>query len=263
METLYPIFYGTRLVTFDVIEATFKPRMHPEAWRRFANFFLHQGGKFGPGGGYRATQPVKPGFAEPGKSFHQLQHFPSGDFYSALDVVVVNPGYVHRAPRWEEVPKQGTYLAEQYGLHANVDPPPEPWHMQGIEVDGWQRWVNMGRPDLVYNRPILITAPRPQPPQPPVPSNPVQTKEITVQVQSRNLVEGCVGPDVKFFQRQMNDLAGQGLLLDGHYGPRTTEAVTNWQKFFKKTSDGRPLTVDGKLGPHTQQSIFEISLRAS
>ena len=80
---------------------------------------------------------------------------------------------------------------------------------------------------------------------------------------SRELVEGMVGSDVKFYQRQMNDLAGQGLLLDGHYGAKTTQAVKNWQLFFKQTSDGKLLGSDGKLGPNTQQSIIEVSLAAS
>ena len=73
---------------------------------------------------------------------------------------------------------------------------------------------------------------------------------------SRNLVEGAVGPDVKFFQRNLNDLSGSGLVLDGHFGPKTTQAVRNWQSFLK-------LTVDGQMGPKTQRSIIEIALQAS
>ena len=86
------------------------------------------------------------------------------------------------------------------------------------------------------------------------------TKGNIVQFTSRNLAEGATGSDVKFFQRQLNDIAGQGLLLDGYYGPKTTQAVKNWQSFFKKTSDGKVLIVDGKLGALTQQSIIEVSL---
>ena len=64
-EVLYPMGYGTRLVTFDVLRNTFEPFMHPEAARRGFNFILHQGGKFGIGGGYRppGAQPDRPGFA--------------------------------------------------------------------------------------------------------------------------------------------------------------------------------------------------------
>lgn len=266
METLYPIFYGTRLVTFDVIEATFKPRMHPEAWRRASNFMVSKGGKFGPGGGYRADgeQPDLPGFAPEGESFHQLQKFPSGIYYMAWDWVVRNPGFRHRAPHWDEVPAQGSSLAIAYGYHMNVGTPgtkgSEPWHGQGIEIDGWRSWVNAGRPDLQYNYPILIGTP-PPPVYPP--SGPVvqpSSKEIIVQFNSRTLIEGAVGNDVKFYQERLNDIAGQGLLLDGKYGPRMTQAVKNFQTFFGKTKSGQIMIPDGKLGAITQQGIIEVSL---
>lgn len=268
METLYPIFYGTRLVPFSTIEATFKPRCHPEVWRRMANFLKHQGGKFGIGGGYRADgeQPDLPGFAPEGKSFHQVQAFPSGLYYSAFDMVVVNPGFRHRSPRWDEVPAQGRQLAIAYGVHANVGTPgtagSEPWHFQGTPIDGWQSWMNAGRPDLQYNYPILIGDPRPMPPQPPTP-DPLQqptTGRIKVQINSRVLREGSIGKDVKYFQTLMNDIAGQGLLLDGHYGPRTTTAVKNIQRFAGKTSDGKIIVVDGVLGALTQQVLVELAM---
>lgn len=84
-----------------------------------------------------------------------------------------------------------------------------------------------------------------------------------MQFNSRDLAEGAVGPDVKFYQRQLNEIAGQGLLLDGHYGAKTTQAVKNWQSFFKTTSDGQVLVADGQLGAKTQQSIIEVSLNVS
>jgi hypothetical protein len=263
METLYPINYGTRLVTFDVLVASFSPHMHPEAARRWFNLAYHEGGKIGFGGGYRApgTQPNKPGFAKEGQSFHGDQVFPSGVFYVAIDTVVVNPGHVHRAPTWSEVPKKGSQPALDYGIHMNVTPSKtskgETWHGQPIELDGWKSWVNRGRPDLQYNRPLEFNLPRPQPPQPPVPPTQPQTTRTTVEFTSRNLAEGAVGPDVKFFQRIMNDIAGAGLLLDGWYGPTTTRAVLNWQRYFPGLAD------DGKLGPQTQRHMIEISLQAS
>ena len=263
METLYPIFYGTRLVTFDVLRNTFEPHMHPEAARRGFNFILHQGGKFGIGGGYRppGTQPNgKPGFAKPGESFHEGQPFPSGLYYCAWDMVVVNPGYPHRAPLWSEVPLQGGQLAIYYGWHMNVGTPGQPgsesWHAQPFELDGWKSWANAGKPDLRYNYPIVISDPRVTPAQPPVPSTQPVTKEIGVQITSRDLVLGSVGSDVKYFQRLMNDFAGQGLLLDGHYGAKTQQAVRNWQNFFG-------LVPDGLLGAKTQKSMIEIALATS
>ena len=263
MEVLYPMFYGTRLVTFDVLRNTFEPHMHPEAARRGFGFILYQGGKFGVGGGYRppGTQPNKPGFAPPGESFHEGQPFPSGLYYAAWDMVVVNPGKVHRSPNWSEVPAQGSVLAGQYGWHMNVGPPgakgSEAWHAQPIELDGWRTWNNRGRFDLQFNRPILVVPPKPPVPQPPTPPPATQpvTQGVTVEFTSRNLVEGSVGNDVKFFQRQLNDISGAGLLLDGHYGPKTTQAVRNWQIFFG-------LFNDGQMGPKTQRSIIEIALQA-
>ena len=108
-DTLYPIFYGTRLVTFDVLEATFSSKCHPEYWRRMKNFLLHQGGKFGIGGGWRRrlVQPDLSGFAPEGNRFIKPVVFRSGLYFCGVDLVVVNPGHVHRAPTWSEVPVQG------------------------------------------------------------------------------------------------------------------------------------------------------------
>lgn len=251
-EVLYPISYGTRMVTFDVLRNTFAPHMHPEAARRAFNFILSQGGKFGIGSGYRApgAQPAnKPGFAPPGKSFHEGQKFPSGLYYVALDMVVANPGHVHRAPVWAEVPAKRTAAALAYGVHFNV--PTEPWHMQPIEIDGYASWVSGGRQDLVPNYPIKNATTKPA-----TPVNVVAPQGVIVQVNSRNLTEGSTGSDVKFFQRQMNEVAAQGLTIDGFYGPTVTAAVKNWQKFFG-------LPIDGNLGPITQQSIIEVSLKTS
>lgn len=265
-KVLYPFGYGTRLVNLETIKDYLRFRMHPEAFRRAINFIEHQGGKFGPGGARRESgaQPNKPGFAAEGKSFHQDQKFPSGLYYTAIDWVVVNPGYKHRTPTWEEVPKQGSLAAIHYGYHMNVGAPgekgAESWHGQPIELDGWQTWVNAGRPDLQYDYPLALVTPRPQPPQPPVPATQPATSEITMQIKSRILKEGSVGNDVKFFQRQLNDIAGQSLLIDGYYGSKTKSSVINWQKFFKKTSDGFVLSPNGELDELTQKSIIEVSL---
>jgi len=265
-ERLYPFGYGTRLVTLDVIRKSLEPHHHPEVLRRVMNFIEHQGGKFGVGSSFRSTgaQPNRPGFAPEGKSFHQKQKFPSGLWVVAIDWVVVNPGYVHRAPRWEEVPQQGSALAMGYGYHMNVGKPgekgAESWHGQPVEIDDWLSWVNAGRPEVFSPYPITVSPPRPQPPQPPVPPTQPNTKGILVNFTSRLLAQGATGNDVKFFQRQLNDVAGQGLLLDGFYGAKTTNAVKNWQLFFKKTSDGLPMIPNGQLDALTQQSIVEISL---
>jgi len=243
--------------------------MHPEYWRRLANFLIHQGGKFGIGGGWRLTNPDRPGFAPDGMSFHQSQDFPDvqDDAYAAVDLVVVNPGYKHRAPMWSEVPVQGTQQALNYGVHCNVGKPgedgSESWHNQPTELDGYRTWVMAGRPGLKPNYNIVLGAPRPTPPQPPTIPNPIQTEKIMAQFTTRTLKEGCTGSDVAFIQNLLNDVAAQGLLVDRYYGPKTTAAVRNFQSFFKKTSDGKPLTPDGIAGALTQQAMIEVALQAS
>jgi hypothetical protein len=154
MAVLYPTGYGTQLVTLDELKAKHHPdKMHPEYARRLFGWIEAQGGLVGIGGSWRATgsQPDKPGFAPEGKSFHQFQQFPSGQWFAAVDLVCRNPGGVHRAPMWSEVPKQGSDAATFWGVHANVST--ETWHIQPIEIDGWQGWVNAGRPDLEPNYP--------------------------------------------------------------------------------------------------------------
>jgi len=155
--TLYPTRYGTRLVTLADLKAEHHPdKMHPEFARRLFAWIESQGGKVGIGGSWRddGTQPDKPGFAPEGKSFHQYQQFPSGVYFAAVDLVVRDPGKVHRAPRWDEVPVQGSAQAKFWGVHCNVST--ESWHMQPVinhipgydGLDGWQGWINQGQPDL-------------------------------------------------------------------------------------------------------------------
>jgi hypothetical protein len=175
MTTLYPSGYGKTMVTIDQIAAQHRPHMHPEAFRRGMAFIVSQGGKFGVGGGYRppGTQPTKPGFAPAGKSFHQDQEFPAGRVYVAWDMVVAVPGGPHRAPRWADVPAQGSQWAADCGVHMNV--PTEPWHMQPVEIDGWDSWVKDGRKDIVTNYPIKGEA---VVPNPPTPNPPLETDDM-------------------------------------------------------------------------------------
>ena len=284
-EVLYPVGYRTEMVTLDELKRRFTPHMHPEAARRGFAFIESKGGLIGIGSGYRApgVQPNAPGFAAPGKSFHEGQQFPSGLYYVAWDMVAVNEnGGNHRAPRWAEVPRQGTDAAFDFGVHMNVGT--ESWHMQPIELDGWDSWVRAGRPDLghftfrddqtqpeplpepqptpVPTPPDPTPIPVPEPPMPdpnptpqPAPQSPAPTpQEITVQFTSRNLQQGASGPDVKFYQGILNRIAGQELTEDGQYGAKTAQAVKNWQTFFG-------MTVDGVMGPNTQRSLIEAALQ--
>lgn len=160
METLYPMGYGTKLVTFDVLRNTHEPFMLPEGARRGFNFILWHEGFFGIGGGFRdvGEQPNLPGFAPEGHSFHQKQKFPEGLYYAAWDMVVRNgQGLPHRAPLWREVPIQGSKEAEEFGWHMNVAS--ESWHGQPTELDGYDSWVANGRKGVLPNYPIKTNVP--------------------------------------------------------------------------------------------------------
>lgn len=176
MGNLYPVGYGTQMLTLDALKARFTPHMHPEAARRGFAFIESQKGLFGIGGGYRSPglQPNAPGYAPPGHSFHEGQPFPSGLYYCAWDMVCASPGNNHRTPKWSEVPYQGSQMAIDFGWHMNVGAVgmnnSEPWHAQPIELDGWDAWDRAGRKDLQINYPVkyLLPKPPPKPPTPPV-----------------------------------------------------------------------------------------------
>jgi len=139
------------MVTLNTLRTVHEPKMHPEYARRLFPYLEHRGGLLGIGGGWRSTQPTKPGFAPDGKSFHQSQTFASGFVgYCAVDLVAVNLPGVHRAPTWDE-----NAGAPEWGLHTFIRSPlPEPWHMQPIEMRGWQTWVNNGRQDPIAGFPL-------------------------------------------------------------------------------------------------------------
>jgi hypothetical protein len=156
--TLYPDGYGTAELSYEQMVAKHGGKMHPEYRRRLFAYLESQGGRMGIGGGWRSTQPTKPGFAPDGRSFHQDQRFASGFVgYAAVDLVMRQPGQKHRAPTWAECAD-----APDWGLHTFIKSPPEPWHMQCIEMRGWQSWVNAGRPD-----PLPFVLPGTPPTQPP------------------------------------------------------------------------------------------------
>lgn len=160
--TLYPDGYGTAEVTLERMVAKHGGKAHPEFWRRLTAWLISEGGRMGVGGGWRQTQPIKPGFAPPGMSFHETQVFASGFAgYAAVDLVHRQPGQVHRSPTWAE-----TESAKEFGLHTFVSG--EPWHIQCIEMRGYQTWVNAGRPDP---QPIALPGDKPTPPPPTTPKD--------------------------------------------------------------------------------------------
>ena len=235
-ETLYPIGYGTEMVTLAEMQRRHSPHMHPEYARRLWPWLESCGGLIGIGGGYRplGTQPNKPGFAPEGKSFHQPQpyrNYPST--YAAVDLVVVNPGSRHRAPRWSEVPAKGSAEAQRRGLHVPFST--ESWHMQAVEMLGYGSWIFGGRKDPVAGYPIpgatKLLAPKPS-----------QKQRLIGQV-------GNVKSEVVALQNACNfwgwtDAAGRPLTADGQFGAFTKQAVIHMQRVLK-------VYADGEYGPRT------------
>lgn len=141
MTTLYPAGYGTSLITLDRMRELHEPRLHPAMGRRFFPWIESMGGLIGVGSGWRTNPHNVSAASRAGRSFHQDQKYKSGFVgYAAFDLVARNPGRIHRSPTWAE-----SDTAPKYGLHTFVSG--EPWHMQCIEMRGYQTWVDAGRPD--------------------------------------------------------------------------------------------------------------------
>jgi len=152
MANLYPDGYGDNLLPLTQVDVRHGSRMHEEFRRRLFAWLESMDGLIGIGGGWRATgaQPDRQGFAPEGKSFHQDQQFRSGvTAYCAVDLVARNPGQDHRAPTWGE-----SSTAPKFGLHTFIKG--EPWHLQPIEIRGWQNWVTAGRPDPKAGFPLPV-----------------------------------------------------------------------------------------------------------
>lgn len=156
---LIPWGYGTQFKTLAWVRDTLAPYYHPEALRRILIWLHDQGGEIGVGSWWREVQPVKPGAAPEGRSFHQTQFFNDGSKGAlAIDVVKRNPnGGNHLAVSWADVPAQeGTpaqrAAAKKYGFHMNVGKPGDPfpkgeqWHGQTVEHDGYDTWERQGKP---------------------------------------------------------------------------------------------------------------------
>jgi peptidoglycan hydrolase-like protein with peptidoglycan-binding domain len=254
MMTTYPIGYGTEMVTFDQLVARHGLRMHPEYRRRLFNWIAAQGGRVGIGGGFRTTQPTRPGFAPDGQSFHQAQTFRSGFVgYAAVDLVVARPGAVHRSPTWAEVPAQGTANAAKWGVHCNVSG--EPWHMQCVEMDGWGGWVNAGRHDPKAGYPIPETTPPTPPTEPPTGPQPPEVRTAPVSTGDLPIIrEGSTGGGAKWMQQLLNDFEAKmgrdrPLAEDGQFGPHSAAVL-------RLTQARMGIEADAIAGPQTYAKLF-------
>lgn len=169
---VYPDGYGTSMLAFDQVVAKHGPKMHPEFKRRFFAYLKAKDGLLGVGGGWRSTSQISAASAA-GKSFHQDQRFASGFVgYAAVDLVTTDgpdANNSHDGVTWAM-----TADAWRWGLHTFIKVPNEPWHIQCVEMRGWQTWVDLGRPDPPYF--VLPRDPAPTPPVvvPPITTTPIQ-----------------------------------------------------------------------------------------
>jgi hypothetical protein len=131
--------------------------------------------------------------------------------------------------------------ADNYGICAELQS--EPWH--------WRYFTGDALPQAVLDYENSVA-----PPPIPTPPPPIPPQEITVQFQTMNLEKGSTGPEVKRVQEIIKTVGGQTVTVDGIYGDQTVWGVTNWQKFFG-------LSVDGKVGPQTWESLIEVWLKAA
>ncbi len=157
---LYPDGYtdfSPRLTMAQII-AKHGVKMENEYCQRLFSMIEAAKGLVGIGGGWRLTQPNKPGFAPDGKSFHQTQSWKDGTLgYAAVDTIGVN-GRHQDAWHWIHV------NAPQFGLTDFSAVNNEPWHVQSRDIPlGWQSWVNAGRPNPNprYALPPIVIPPAP------------------------------------------------------------------------------------------------------
>lgn len=209
---------------------------HPEYVARLVAWLAKQDGLIGVGGGWRAVQPDRPGFAPKGRSFHGDQRFASGFVgAAAVDLVARNGNAGHRAPSWDEVPRQGSTEATRWGIHCNVGG--ESWHCQPIEIDGWRSWVDNGRPDPRAGYPFPGRGQAPPPPGPAPASDPDR-----MSLPPPTLRQGDQGDRVRWLQAIL------GVERDGVFGPRTADAVRSVQRNLG-------LTQDAVYGPQTGRAL--------
>jgi len=229
---MYPIGYQSQLVTMAGLRRVHEPDMHPEMARRLFPWLESEHGRIGIGGGERPNpDPVSPASSQ-GRSFHQLQQFRSKLVcYAAVDLVHVTSG-VHRSPTWTEVGS-----AKAYGLHAfighdtNSASDDEPWHLQPVEMRGYQAWLNAGRPD-------------PGPFQ--LPATPGGTfVHATIR-------KGDTNADVYGAQSVLRFKASQPISVDGVFDADTDTAVRNLQRIAG-------LVVDGVCGPKTWAELDKLA----
>lgn len=183
---LYPDGYASYepRLTMAQVQSRHRGKMETEYARRFFAAMEAANGLVGIGGGWRAVQPAKPGFAPDGKSFHQTQQWKDGQLaYAAVDIVGVNARH-GEARAWME--RHGA----KFGLRTFLNVNQEPWHIQAIDMPaGWSAWVNLGRPNPKPRFPLPGDIPPWVPPTPPKPGPPLEAEDMHLTNPPRRLID--------------------------------------------------------------------------
>lgn len=243
----FPSGYGSDLLTLDQVRARHRDRYHPEAWRRSEAIMVasagllgladHQG-LCGIGGGARtraeqaASYARNPSsFAPPDSSFHQEWEWGDGHHGAQAIDWVGRDGRHHEA--WRFLRDHGGL----YGLRTFHDVNSEPWHTQMVDVPlSVSQWRALGKPGpgkWTFPGGTIVT-----PPPPVTAPAPADYGLYPFNKTKPTLQEGSRGELVVYLQRVVRDKAGQQIVPDGEYGPKTAAAVENVQAFVKLKPTG-------------------------
>lgn len=244
--TTYPTGYGQSLVSLDRLHAIHAQHgIEPEYARRLFAWLRSRNGQIGIGGSWRPNPSSISPASRAGHSFHQTQRFNDGSHhFCAVDLVARNGGRPHRTLTVTESVPQSSPDALAWGLHMNVGVPHqhgyESWHMQPVEIDGYQSWANRGRRRPRAGYPLPHTAITSLPAVAHASSQPPHHYPRHTIERSRHNNPG----DVKMLQTALRkwsheivDITDPGN-ADGDYGPRTTWSLATWQTHFGIHADG-------------------------
>ena len=274
--------YGqwSRLITWsEFTRRHLNSTMHPEFKRRLAaaiwwfNTERYQDTGLiigiGSGGPRSAGNPVSAA-SRANQSFHQLQRFHDNRaFWMAADLVAWRgEGLSNRSPRWSEMAAM-----ELFGLHAFIGEntattrDDEPWHVQCIEVRGWQGWVTRGQLHPITNRPFHSTVQHVTPgsfaPQTPNPGSGQQTGIVTpsptptptIEPHNKTIAQKATTDIMKALP--VLDITSPGPDVANPYVMRL-QALLN---LMEQNDGDTPIKEDGKFGPITEALVKEFQGR--
>lgn len=142
------------------------------------------------------------------------------------------------------------------------------WKLQSASTSGmgqaWALWLHIEFSPEAMSDTRTVEAKldggvvvEPPPPPPPVTNPPVTPPVLqpgattVIDVEVTTVRRGSTGPAVKRLQALLAANFGQKVTVDGNYGPQTTTAVLNVQRFFG-------LTADDVVGPKTWEIVLEL-----